>query len=59
MVFAAVLTITSVAHSAEQPVGKEKKGTVAKSANAPTAAGKSIASESFADRKTISNQFWC
>ena len=31
---------------------------VAKADQEPTAAGKSTASESFADRKTISNQFW-
>lgn len=36
----------------------ENKTTAPKSSKEPTAAGKSTSSESFADRKTISNQFW-
>ena len=57
MVFAAS---ASRAHSAEErPAPKTVKRQTAPTSNKPaTAAGKSIASESFADRKTISNQFW-
>ena len=48
-----------VAHAAEEkPVANARKSTAPKSAKQPTAAGKSNASESWADRKTISNQFW-
>lgn len=45
--------------SKEQPAPRQiKKQTAPKSNKAPTAAGESIASESFADRSTTNNQFW-
>ncbi len=60
-----VLTLTILltalsAHAVEEkPQPKEiKHQTAPKSNKEPTAQGKSIASESFADRKTMSNQFW-
>lgn len=43
----------------EQPAPRQIKNQSApKSDKEPTAAGKSIASESFADRNTVTNQFW-
>ena len=58
---AAAMTMTSFAVQAaeETPAAKTpKRQTAPTSSKEPTAMGKSIASESFADRKTMSNQFW-
>lgn len=54
-----MLIASSSAFSAEEkPAPKGKPQTTGSSMKEPTAAGKSTSSESFADRKTISNQFW-
>lgn len=57
---AASLMLSSIARAAEEnPATKTgDKQSAPTSAKAPTAHGKSIASESFADRKSMSNQFW-
>ncbi len=57
LVFLSSLIMTTFAHSAEQ-TPKQDKTDSPKSSKEPTAKGKSNASESFADRKTVSNQFW-
>jgi catalase-peroxidase len=60
LLFAGCIVLSSVAQAtSEQPTPPTEKNHAApKSYKAPRAAGKSNASESFADRKTISNQFW-
>lgn len=57
---AASLMMSSIAQGAEEkPAPNAEKKQIAPTSNkSPTARGKSIASESFADRKTMSNQFW-
>lgn len=59
-VFAVACMIAIPAHSAEEkPAPKAiKHQSAPTSSKEPTAAGKSTSSESFADRKTMSNQFW-
>lgn len=59
-VFAATLMLNSRAHAAEEKPAPRavKPQTAPTSSKEPTAMGQSIASESFADRKTMSNQFW-
>lgn len=60
IIFATGLTIASVSPAAEETPapGAVKKAMAPKSKKQPTASGKSIGSESFADRNTTSNQFW-
>lgn len=55
----ALVVASPFAHSAEEkPAPKGKPQTTGSSKKEPMAAGKSTSSESFADRKTVSNQFW-